>query len=128
MKSAYHSLVFSGDLLVIFPTTSKFENAIIRSWGIQGGLISLDSAIFKHIEIVVTSFSFVIELRNSEKVSVTFARNRFQLCWRSDNFENGGGDQINTFVALRDVVEWVVGIFIPAATSDGHTLELKVRK
>lgn len=118
-----HLLVFSDDFFVIFPAAAEFEDAVVESWGVEGSLVALNTAVLVHIEIVVASLSLVVKLWDSEEVSVTFSSDGSELLWWLDDFENGSGDEIDWLVALWDLVGGVVDGFVPAATSNGDTLE-----
>ena len=118
-----HSLVFADDLFIVFPAASEFEDAVVERWGIERGLVALDSAVFEHVEVVVASFSLVVELRNAEEVGVALAGDWHKLSWRRDDLEDGFGNEVDRLVALWDLVSWVVGRLVPAATSDGDALE-----
>ena len=123
--ASWNPIVFLDDFLVIFPAAAEFEDAVVGGGCVQRCLVSLDSAVFEHVEVVVTSFSFVVELRNSEEVGVTFTGDWFQFCWWCYDLEHGRWDEVDSLVALRDLVQWIVGGFIPAATADSNTLELR---
>lgn len=125
LVASWNPVVFADDLFIIFPAASELEDAVVERWGVERGLVALDSAVLEHVEVVVASFSLVVELWNAEEVGVTLAGDWHKLSWRSNDLEDRIGNELDRLVALWDLVGWVVDGLVPAATSDGDALEFR---
>lgn len=121
--ASWNPVVFADDLFVILPAASELEDAVVECWGIERGLVSLDSAVLEHVKVVIASFTLVVKLWNAEEIGIAFAGDWHKLSWRSDDLENGFWNKVDRLVALWDLVSGVVDRLVPAATSDGDALE-----
>jgi len=123
LVASWNPVVFADDLFIILPATSELEDAVVECWRVEWGLVALDSAVFEHVEVVVASFSLVVQLWNTEEVGITLAGDWHKLSWRRDDLEDGFWNKIDWLVALWDLVGRVVDRLVPAATSNGDALE-----
>lgn len=125
LVASWNPVVFADDLFIILPAASELEDAVVEGWGVERGLVALDSAVLEHVEVVVASFTLVVELWNAEEVGVALAGDWHKLSWRRDDLEDGLGNKVDRLVALWDLVGWIVDGLVPAATSDGDALEFR---
>lgn len=123
LVASWNPVVFADDLFVILPAASELEDAVVERWGIERGLVSLDSAVLEHVKVVVASLTLVVKLWHAEEIGIALAGDWHKLSWRSDDLENGFWNKVDRLVALWDLVSGVVDRLVPAATSDGDALE-----